>query len=76
MSLTVTLKKEFRNKREISLKILLYKTLTKQEKDQLNMIGYVLMQSGIGKLSENTDIKIMAALKEWNEIINNKNQNT
>ena len=76
MSLTVTLKKEFRNKREISLKILLYKTLTKQEKDQLNMIGYVLMKSGIDKLSENTDIKIMAALKEWNEIINNKNQNT
>lgn len=76
MSLTVTLKKEFRNKREISLKILLYKTLTKQEKDQLNMIGYVLMQSGIDRLSENTDIKIMAALKEWNEIINKKNQNT
>lgn len=75
MSLTVKLKGNFHevSKHDEDIKKIIYKTLTKEEKEQLNMIGFVLVKAGIKAPNQSTDIRIISGLREWNKIINNKN---
>jgi hypothetical protein len=77
MSFTVTLKGVERqeSKRDNYVKNLIYKTLRDEEKEQLEMIGFILIKAGIKRTNENIDLKIIAGLREWNEI-NNKNKTT